>query len=55
MGGKPPAFRSRIENALAGLGTSPGDLERALEAMAALADATVALSTGPKASPMLRP
>lgn len=50
----PRAFRRRIENALAGLGTSPSELERALEAMTALADETMALCTGPKASPMLK-
>ena len=39
----PRAFRSRIENALAGLGTSPSDLVVVLEAMAALADEAEAL------------
>jgi hypothetical protein len=42
----PRAFRSRMENALAGLGTSPGDLEGVLDVMAALADETAALSIG---------
>ena len=46
----PRGFRSRMENALAGLGTSPSDLEGALEAMAALADETEALTIGPNAS-----
>jgi hypothetical protein len=40
----PRAFRSRMENALAGLGTSPNDLEGALQTMAALADETEALT-----------
>ncbi len=34
----PRAFRNRIENALAGLGTTPRDLENALQMITALAD-----------------
>lgn len=40
----PRAFRSRMENALAGLGTSPSDLGDALKAIAELADETEALA-----------
>jgi hypothetical protein len=41
---KPPAFRSRLENALARLGTSPDDLRAALETIAVLAEETASLA-----------
>jgi hypothetical protein len=42
----PSAFRSRMENALAGLGTTPSDLDTALDSIAALVDETEALTSG---------
>jgi len=41
---KPQAFRSRMESALAGIGTSPSDLRTALEAIAILAEEAAALA-----------
>jgi hypothetical protein len=41
---KPTDFRSRLENALARLGTSPDDLRTALETIAILAEETAALA-----------
>jgi len=44
---KPRDFRSRLENTLAGLGTSPDDLGMALETIAMLAEETAALPGQP--------